>query len=139
MELQDATDRGKYHGRCIKMCGCKLELRMKIRSPLQLIFPHCCFVYQHAIGRKFKSKGEKHDHWLDFAADTFDQQLIKDIKQVFHVLVLYLPIPVFWALYDQQVTFIFFKSLSKFLTLPVGFRNERALDGCFKLLEWMVL
>jgi hypothetical protein len=33
-------------------------------------------------------------------------ELIKDIKQVLHVLVLYLPIPVFWALYDQQVFFI---------------------------------
>ena len=50
-----------------------------------------------------KSKGEKRDHWLDFASDKFDAQLIKDIKQVLRVLVLYLPIPVFWALFDQQV------------------------------------
>uniref|UniRef100_A0A0P5IK34 Oligopeptide transporter 1 n=1 Tax=Daphnia magna TaxID=35525 RepID=A0A0P5IK34_9CRUS len=59
-----------------------------------------CVTY--AIGRKFKSKEETHDHWLDFASDKFDKQLIKDIKQVMHVLVLYLPIPIFWALYDQQ-------------------------------------
>ena len=58
---------------------------------------------QHAIGRKFRSKGEKHDHWLDFASDRFDNQLIGDVKQVLRVLVLYLPIPIFWALYDQQV------------------------------------
>ncbi|XP_046443398.1 solute carrier family 15 member 1-like [Daphnia pulex] len=56
----------------------------------------------HAIGRKFRSTDEKHDHWLYFASDKFDMELIKDIKQVLHVLVLYLPIPVFWALYDQQ-------------------------------------
>jgi hypothetical protein len=61
---------------------------------------------QHAIGRKFRSTDEKHEHWIDFASDKFDMELIKDIKQVLHVLVLYLPIPVFWALYDQQVFFI---------------------------------
>ena len=61
------------------------------------------FQQQHAIGRKLRSTEEKHDHWLYFASDKFDMQLIKDIKQVLHVLVLYLPIPVFWALYDQQV------------------------------------
>ena len=60
-------------------------------------------IFQHAIGRKMKSKGEKRDHWLDFASDKFDAQLIKDIKQVLRVLVLYLPIPVFWALFDHQV------------------------------------
>ncbi|EFX84703.1 hypothetical protein DAPPUDRAFT_99512 [Daphnia pulex] len=60
------------------------------------------FFMPHAIGRKFRSTDEKHDHWLYFASDKFDMELIKDIKQVLHVLVLYLPIPVFWALYDQQ-------------------------------------
>lgn len=62
---------------------------------------------QHAIGQKFKKNAAKQDHWLDHASDKFDQQLIKDIKQVFHVLVLYLPIPIFWALYDQQVWTMF--------------------------------
>lgn len=59
--------------------------------------------FQYAVKRKIKSKTEKHDHWLDYAKGKFDKQLIKDIKQVLRVLVLYLPIPVFWALFDQQV------------------------------------
>lgn len=44
-------------------------------------------------------------------------ELIKDIKQVLHVLVLYLPIPVFWALYDQQV--FLFKWLASIPTLYI--------------------
>lgn len=72
---------------------------------------------QHAIGRKFRSTDEKHDHWLYFASDKFDMELIKDIKQVLHVLVLYLPIPVFWALYDQQV--FLFKWLASIPTLYI--------------------
>ncbi|XP_046443391.1 peptide transporter family 1-like isoform X5 [Daphnia pulex] len=56
----------------------------------------------HAVGRKFRNKEEKHEHWIDFAGDKFDRQLIQDIKQVLRVLLLYVPIPVFWALFDQQ-------------------------------------
>ena len=66
-----------------------------------LIFVH--FHVQHAISRKWKAKGEKHDHWLDFASDKFDKQLIEDVKRVLAVGFVFIPLPVFWALYDQQV------------------------------------
>ncbi|XP_032791790.2 solute carrier family 15 member 2 isoform X1 [Daphnia magna] len=56
----------------------------------------------HAVVRKIEHREEKHEHWLDFAGDKFDRQLIQDIKQVLRVLLLYVPIPVFWALFDQQ-------------------------------------
>ncbi|KAI9551403.1 hypothetical protein GHT06_021736 [Daphnia sinensis] len=56
----------------------------------------------HAISRRFKSKGEKHDHWLNFASDKFDKQLIEDVKRVLAVAFVFIPLPVFWALYDQQ-------------------------------------
>jgi len=56
----------------------------------------------HAIGRKIKHSSEKHQHWLDFASDKFDKQLIEDIKQVLNIVILYLPIPFFWTLFDQQ-------------------------------------
>lgn len=61
------------------------------------------FFLQHAIKRKLKSKGEKHDHWLDFASDKFEKQLIEDVKRVLSVSFVFIPLPVFWALYDQQV------------------------------------
>lgn len=31
------------------------------------------------------------------------KRLIQEIKMVFRVLVLYIPLPMFWALFDQQV------------------------------------
>ncbi len=67
----------------------------------------CPLIYlstmQHAVGQKIKNKGVKYDHWLEFAGDKFDQELIENIKQVLRVLLLYVPIPIFWALFDQQV------------------------------------
>lgn len=57
---------------------------------------------QHAIYNKVKNKGEKRDHWLDHADDTYEPKLIDDIKATLRVLKLFIPLPVFWALYDQQ-------------------------------------
>lgn len=39
------------------------------------------------------------------------KRLIQEIKMVFRVLVLYIPLPMFWALFDQQVK-AFIQSLS---------------------------
>ncbi|XP_015171560.1 PREDICTED: peptide transporter family 1 isoform X2 [Polistes dominula] len=58
-----------------------------------------CICY--AIKRKIKSK-EKMDHWLDYAADKYGQQLVDDIKDSLRVLKMFLPLPIFWALFDQQ-------------------------------------
>ncbi|CAN8023573.1 unnamed protein product [Ixodes persulcatus] len=55
----------------------------------------------HAVSVRFKSK-EKKAHWLDFSEDKYDKSLISDIKDLLHVLVLYVPLPIFWALFDQQ-------------------------------------
>ena len=59
-----------------------------------------CICY--AIKRKSQSSEKKKSHWLDYADDNYDKDLIKDIKILFHVLVLYIPLPIFWALFDQQ-------------------------------------
>lgn len=47
--------------------------------------------------------GAHHLHWLDPAAKTYGQGFIGDLKMVFRVLVIFLPMPVYWALFDQQV------------------------------------
>lgn len=44
----------------------------------------------------------KRDHWLDWAEEKYSKRLIQEIKMVFRVLVLYIPLPMFWALFDQQ-------------------------------------
>ncbi|XP_054636226.1 solute carrier family 15 member 2-like isoform X1 [Dunckerocampus dactyliophorus] len=41
-------------------------------------------------------------HWLDWAEDKYSKRLILEIKMVFSVLVLFIPLPMFWALFDQQ-------------------------------------
>uniref|UniRef100_A0A8C9YXW8 Solute carrier family 15 member 2 n=1 Tax=Sander lucioperca TaxID=283035 RepID=A0A8C9YXW8_SANLU len=42
-------------------------------------------------------------HWLDWAEENYSKRLIEEIKMVLRVLVLYIPLPMFWALFDQQV------------------------------------
>ncbi|NWI48707.1 S15A1 protein, partial [Calyptomena viridis] len=44
----------------------------------------------------------KREHWLDWASEKYDKQLIAQIKMVLKVLFLYIPLPMFWALFDQQ-------------------------------------
>ncbi|XP_020290998.1 peptide transporter family 1 isoform X2 [Pseudomyrmex gracilis] len=55
----------------------------------------------HAIYNKVKNK-TKRDHWLDHADDVYERTLIDDIKASLRVLKMFIPLPIFWALYDQQ-------------------------------------
>ncbi|CAH0716432.1 unnamed protein product, partial [Brenthis ino] len=55
----------------------------------------------HAVVRSTKTN-EKREHWLDHADDKYDANLIEDVKSLLRVLVLFIPLPVFWALFDQQ-------------------------------------
>ncbi|KOX78297.1 Peptide transporter family 1 [Melipona quadrifasciata] len=61
-----------------------------------------CSKFQHAIYRKVTSKNVKKQYWLDYADDKYDKSLINDIKSALQVMILFIPIPIFWALYDQQ-------------------------------------
>ncbi|KAG8230076.1 hypothetical protein J437_LFUL009195 [Ladona fulva] len=56
----------------------------------------------HSVVQKVKSKGPKKDHWLDYGSDQYEQSFIDDVKLAFKVLALFVPLPIFWALYDQQ-------------------------------------
>uniref|UniRef100_A0A8C8BRU3 Solute carrier family 15 member 2 n=1 Tax=Oncorhynchus tshawytscha TaxID=74940 RepID=A0A8C8BRU3_ONCTS len=44
----------------------------------------------------------KRKHWLDWAEEKYPKRLIHEIKMVLRVLVLFIPLPMFWALFDQQ-------------------------------------
>ncbi|XP_015833535.1 peptide transporter family 1 isoform X1 [Tribolium castaneum] len=55
----------------------------------------------HGAKKNWKSD-KKVDHWLDHSEDRFDRSLIEDIKATLKVLVIYIPLPIFWACYDQQ-------------------------------------
>lgn len=61
-----------------------------------------CKCVFHALSRKMFSKAERKEHWLDYAEDQYTSNTIKDVKALMGVLFLYLPLPIFWALFDQQ-------------------------------------
>ncbi|XP_039186068.1 solute carrier family 15 member 2 isoform X1 [Crotalus tigris] len=44
----------------------------------------------------------KRQHWLDWASEKYSNQLITEVKMVTRVLFLFVPLPMFWALFDQQ-------------------------------------
>ncbi|KAF7241744.1 Solute carrier family 15 member 2 [Varanus komodoensis] len=44
----------------------------------------------------------KREHWLDWASEKYSNQLITEVKMVTRVLFLFIPLPMFWALFDQQ-------------------------------------
>ncbi|KAH9405939.1 hypothetical protein TYRP_014236 [Tyrophagus putrescentiae] len=60
-----------------------------------------CKCVFHALSGKIFSRGVKRDHWLDYADDQYDSTTIADVKVLMRVLFLYLPLPIFWALFDQ--------------------------------------
>ncbi|XP_068423127.1 solute carrier family 15 member 2 [Clinocottus analis] len=41
-------------------------------------------------------------HWLDWAEEKYPKRLIQEVKMLLRVLLLYIPLPMFWALFDQQ-------------------------------------
>ncbi|XP_058247557.1 solute carrier family 15 member 2 [Hemibagrus wyckioides] len=63
-----------------------------------------CKCIGFAISNRWGSskKSPKRDHWLDWAEEKYSKSLIQEIKMVLRVLLLYIPLPMFWALFDQQ-------------------------------------
>ncbi|KAF4526610.1 hypothetical protein B566_EDAN006426 [Ephemera danica] len=59
-------------------------------------------VLLHGLNKKIKSKGEKKEHWLDFAEEKYGKKLVSDVKSALNVLFLFIPLPLFWTLFDQQ-------------------------------------
>nr|XP_045001783.1 solute carrier family 15 member 1 [Jaculus jaculus] len=58
-----------------------------------------------SIKNRFRHRSKafpKREHWLDWAKEKYDERLISQIKMVTRVLFLYIPLPMFWALFDQQ-------------------------------------
>ncbi|XP_008326563.1 solute carrier family 15 member 2 isoform X2 [Cynoglossus semilaevis] len=63
-----------------------------------------CNCIGFAIKKRWNSSKSdtKRKHWLDWAEEKYSKRLIQEIKMVLRVLVLYIPLPMFWALFDQQ-------------------------------------
>ncbi|XP_040296986.1 solute carrier family 15 member 2-like isoform X2 [Bufo bufo] len=58
-----------------------------------------------AIKNRWNHRSKEHpkrEHWLDWASEKYTKKLITEVKMVTKVLFLYIPLPMFWALFDQQ-------------------------------------
>ncbi|XP_072343042.1 solute carrier family 15 member 2-like isoform X1 [Scyliorhinus torazame] len=49
-----------------------------------------------------KKKGGAKEHWLDWADEKYEPEIITDAKRLYSVLALYPLLPMYWALYEQQ-------------------------------------
>jgi dipeptide/tripeptide permease len=70
-------------------------------APEGNVFAQSCVCIYDAIKKR---DGSKKDHWLDHADDGSQvrKTLIRDLKYVLRVLSMYILLPLFWALFDQQ-------------------------------------
>lgn len=58
---------------------------------------------QHAIKTKFREgRQNPRKNLLDYSVDKFGQQLVDDIRSLRRILILYLPVPIYWTLFAQS-------------------------------------
>ncbi len=45
---------------------------------------------------------ERKEHWLDWAVPPYSATFVQGYKDFFKILAVFIPLPVYWALYNQQ-------------------------------------
>uniref|UniRef100_A0A8C6KX48 Solute carrier family 15 member 1 n=1 Tax=Nothobranchius furzeri TaxID=105023 RepID=A0A8C6KX48_NOTFU len=73
--------------------------------PAGNILVKVCKCVGFAVSNRFKHRSStfpKRAHWMDWAEEKYDKLLIAQVKMVLKVLFLYLPLPMFWTLFDQK-------------------------------------
>ena len=67
------------------------------------VFAQFCQATWNGLRNKCKSKNKDKDHFLDYAdKERFGTKKIEEYKFVYPLIVMYLPLPFFWALFDMQ-------------------------------------
>ncbi|NWZ44319.1 S15A1 protein, partial [Brachypodius atriceps] len=82
--------------------GSKMYKKVKPQGNVILEVSKCV---GFALKNRFRHRSKefpKREHWLDWASDKYDKRLIEQTKMVLRVLFLYIPLPMFWAVFDQQ-------------------------------------
>ncbi|NXQ63977.1 S15A1 protein, partial [Anthoscopus minutus] len=82
--------------------GSRMYKKVKPEGNIMLEVSKCV---GFAIKNRFQHRSKKfpkREHWLDWASEKYDKQLIAQTKMVLRVLFLYIPLPMFWAVFDQQ-------------------------------------
>lgn len=60
-------------------------------------------LFQNAITTKMRERRTNpRKNLLDYSVDKYGAELVGDIRRLSRILVLYLPLPLFWTLYDQK-------------------------------------
>ena len=78
---------------------------MTVKSSQSNFFFSHLLDFQYATKKRIQSSSsEKPEHWLDHAKGKYSAQLIADTKILLKLLVLFVPLPIYWALFDQQVS-----------------------------------
>ncbi|XP_034839124.1 solute carrier family 15 member 1-like isoform X1 [Maniola hyperantus] len=73
------------------------------RDNVTLKFVACAwYALKKRINYDRNIDGPPNEHWLDYSIDKYGEKLVTDMKIVFSILYLYLPVPIFWSLFDQQ-------------------------------------
>lgn len=52
--------------------------------------------------QRIDNKRPNNNHWLYLSSDRFDSKTIDEFKSVLDILLLAIPLPVYWCLFDQQ-------------------------------------
>ncbi|XP_038216609.1 uncharacterized protein LOC119835705 [Zerene cesonia] len=75
----------------------------KPRDTITLKFVACAwYAFKKRIRHDINVDGPPCHHWLDYAIHKYGDKLVSDMKVVCSILYLYLPVPIFWSLFDQQ-------------------------------------
>lgn len=63
------------------------------------------FAFQHGFAqwRKFRTVDPR-PSMLDYAREKFGDVFVEEVKALFDIILVFMPLTVFWALFDQQVT-----------------------------------
>ncbi|KAF3843220.1 hypothetical protein F7725_002069 [Dissostichus mawsoni] len=74
-------------------------------EPQGNIMGSVCKCIGFAIKNRYKHRSKqypKRQHWMDWSEEKYEKLLIAQIKMVLKVLFLYVPLPMFWTLFDQK-------------------------------------
>nr|BAM67012.1 peptide transporter 1 [Anguilla japonica] len=82
--------------------GSKMYIKAAPKGNIMLEVSKCI---GFAVKNRFRHRSDeypKREHWMDWAEEKYERLLIAQVKMVLRVLFLYIPLPMFWALFDQQ-------------------------------------
>nr|XP_018913213.1 PREDICTED: peptide transporter family 1-like isoform X1 [Bemisia tabaci] len=90
-------------GFVLLVCGRRRYTVPQSGESILLNMLKCIF---YALRRRISSNKPRKNvsHWLEYAGDKFDPELLTNAKDVLNVLVMYIPTPMFFALHDQVIS-----------------------------------